>query len=699
MFSLILNEQAFPVIEQITAGMPGGFFIYHADQNEKLIYANIALIRMFGCESLDDFKEYTGYTFRGMVHPEDFEMVEQSIRHQISEKDLDFVEYRIVRKDGEIRWMEDYGHFVHTNKYGDIFYVFLEDATEKYLKKQKDEEAKILMQEKLGALEKLAHETTSLNIVHEMLGSGKWSMEFNEQGKMIRVLWSKQFRRMIGYHDETDFPNTLEAWSNLLHEEDKERVLKEYYDTIHDYTGQKKYDVEYRLLTKTGGYHWYRATGMLSRRKDGSPITYVGMFVDITAQKQLDQELIQKQKQLEEALEKAQRSDQAKTVFLNNMSHDIRTPMNAIIGFSNLALLHMENRDQVREYLSKIVVSSNHLLELINDVLDMSHIESGKLQIQEQDCNILEILRDLQTIVQADVQAKELEFSIDTVNLEHEVVLCDKLRLTRVLLNIVSNALKFTPKRGCIHVCVTEKGERQEQYVSYEIRVRDTGIGMSREFLAHIFEPFERERTSTVSGIQGTGLGMPITKNIVNMMNGTITIDSEQGKGTEVTLCFLFRVPQCICEPDCKPEKNEAEVSFCGKRILLTEDNELNQEIAMTILEEAGFEVDVAENGAVAVEKMKNSAPGTYDVILMDIQMPVMDGYEATAAIRSLENQALAQTPIIAITANAFVEDKRRAIDAGMNGHLGKPIEIDKLITALQNIFAGSCEKQNDYRC
>ncbi len=686
---MILNEHAFLVIEQITAGMPGGFFIYHADQEEELIYANEALVRMFGCESLEDFKEYTGYTFRGMIHPEDLEMVEQSIRRQISDKDLDYVEYRIIRKNGEIRWIEDYGHFVHTNKYGDIFYVFLEDATEKYLKRQRDEEAKILMQEKLRVLEKLEHERTSLNIVHEMLGSGKWSMEFNEQGEMISVIWSKQFRRMIGYQDETDFPNTLEAWSSLLHEEDKERVLKEYYDTINDYTGQKKYDVEYRLLTKRDGYHWYRATGMLSRRKDGSPITYVGMFIDITAQKKMDQELTTKQQQLEEALEKAQRSDQAKTVFLNNMSHDIRTPMNAIIGFSNLALLHIEDRELVRQYLSKIVVSSNHLLELINDVLDMSHIESGKLQIQEQDCSIMEILGDLQMIVQADVQAKELEFSIDTVNMVHETVLCDKLRLTRVLLNIVSNAIKFTPKRGCIHVCVTEKEETQEGYVPYEFHVQDTGIGMSPEFLKHIFEPFERERTSTVSGIQGTGLGMPITKNIVNMLNGTIAIDSEQGKGTEVTLCFLFRLSGCSGESDCESVKGEAEVSFCGKHILLTEDNELNQEIAATILEEAGFEVDIAENGAVAVEKIQNSAPGTYDVVLMDIQMPVMDGYEATAAIRSLENQALAQIPIIAITANAFVEDKRRAIDAGMDGHLGKPIEIEKLMAALRNIFAG----------
>ena len=339
------------------------------------------------------------------------------------------------------------------------------------------------------------------------------------------------------------------------------------------------------------------------------------------------------------------------------------------------------------------------MLSLINDVLDMSRIESGKMRLQEQCCNLPELLNGLQNIVQADVHAKHQQLSVDASNIRNQEVYCDKLRLNQVLLNLVGNAVKYTEEGGSISLKVTERTGAAKGCASYDFCVRDTGIGMSREFLAHIFEPFERERTSTVSGIQGTGLGMPITKNIVNMMNGTITIDSEQGKGTEVTLCFLFRVPQCICEPDCKPEKNEAEVSFCGKRILLTEDNELNQEIAMTILEEDGFEVDVAENGAVAVEKMKNSAPGTYDVILMDIQMPVMDGYEATAAIRSLENQALAQTPIIAITANAFVEDKRRAIDAGMNGHLGKPIEIDKLITALQNIFAGSCEKQNDYRC
>ncbi len=687
--ALILSEQTFPIIEQITAGMPGGFFIYHADENERLIYANQALIQIYGCKSLKEFQEHTGYTFHGLVHPEDIEETQRSIKQQIFThgNDLDQVEYRIIRKDGAVRWIEDYGHFVHTDRYGDLFYVFVEDATEKHLKEINDAETAQLAQERLEALEALEHETTALKLVHEILRSGMWTMEFDRQGQMTSVFWSQDFRAMIGHQDEEDFPNVLSSWSDLLHPEDHDRVMKEYYATIDDYTGRRLYNVEYRLLTKDRGYRWFRAAGKLSRREDGMPITYVGMFVDITESKETDEKLQEQHNLLEEALVKAQRASRAKTMFLNNMSHDIRTPMNAIIGFTNLAAAHLDDRELVQDYLSKIAASSSHLLSLINDVLDMSRIESGRVTIDETVCSLPQVLQDLQSIIRADLETKGLNLCMDDGALIHPYVVCDRLRLNQVLLNILSNALKFTPAGGKISISAVERPGDTADTAIYEFCIRDTGIGMAPEFLEHIFEPFERERTSTVSGIQGTGLGMSITKNLVELMNGRIAVESRLGQGSAFLCSFSFRLseapaPLSAPELSCPPQSADW-------RILLVEDNELNQEIAMTILEEAGCAVDVASDGAEAVEKVRHSLENPYDVVLMDIQMPVMDGIEATKTIRALDDPQLARLPIVAITANAFEEDRQRVLSAGMNGHLGKPIDVAKMFATLQSILSG----------
>ena len=525
---------------------------------------------------------------------------------------------------------------------------------------------------------------------------------------------------------------------------------------------------------------------------------------------------------LAEALAQAQYANNAKTTFLNNMSHDIRTPMNAIIGFTSLAVTHIDNKEQIRDYLSKIMTSGNHLLSLINDVLDMSRIESGKVKIEEKETSLPEIMHDLKTIVQSDVKAKQLEFYIDTLDVANETIICDKLRLNQVLLNILSNAMKYTKPGGMVSVRVIQTAEAFEGCASYEFKVKDTGIGMSREFLKHVFEPFEREQTSTVSGIQGTGLGLAITKNIVDMMGGEITVESEEGKGSEFTVNFRFRVAEgspesqrveqladlralvvdddvntCVSvskmlsaigmrpdwttlgneavirtefaieqnEPysayiidwlmpdmngielvrrirrvigdmtpiiiltaydwtDIEEEAREAGVTaFCSKplflselrsalaapytdkesaaesdtseseprfdgvRILLVEDNELNQEIAQTILEAAGFIIDTADDGSVAVEMMKEKPADTYNVILMDVQMPIMNGYQATRAIRALDDPVKAAIPIVAMTANAFEEDRKEAMDSGMNGYVPKPINIEQLMSTLEEIL------------
>ncbi len=525
----------------------------------------------------------------------------------------------------------------------------------------------------------------------------------------------------------------------------------------------------------------------------------------------------ERRKILQDALAAAEHANRAKTTFLNNMSHDIRTPMNAIIGFTALAAAHIDNKKQVADYLGKISVSSEHLLSLINDVLDMSRIESGKVKIEERETHLPDVLHDLRTIIQANVYAKQLELFIDTVDVIHEDIICDKLRLNQVLLNLISNAMKFTKPGGMLSIRVIEKDDAPNGYASYMFRVKDSGIGMSKEFQKHIFEAFTREQSSTASGIQGTGLGMAITKNIVDMMGGTISVESEVGKGSEFTVCLQFRISgspahyelipklaglhalvadddfdtcasvtrmlgkigmraewttsgkeavlrtQLAIENDDEfnayiidwimPDMNGIETvrriraiigdskpiiiltaydwteieeearaagvtAFCskplfmselreallkpleekvtekeaespneifaGKKILLVEDNELNQEIAMTILEEQGFSVDLAGDGIVAVEKMETADSDCYDIVLMDIQMPHMDGYEATRRIRALEDRTKANIPIYAMTADAFEEDRQKALDAGLNGHIAKPIDIANLMAVLK---------------
>lgn len=391
---------------------------------------------------------------------------------------------------------------------------------------------------------------------------------------------------------------------------------------------------------------------------------------------------IQENEQLEVRLSAAEEASKAKTFFLSNMSHDIRTPLNAIIGYTTLANGEGVTLEEKSGYIDKIGIAGRQLLDIVNDVLDMSRIESGKFILEPTCVNLENCAREVCDLVRVQLEAKKIRLSL-SCDISHKWVLCDKVMMDRAVMNLLCNAGKFTEENGSVSLQLKELAG-SEGTGRYEIRIKDTGIGMSREFVERLFVPFERERTSTVSKIQGTGLGLAITKSIVDMMGGDISVQTEKGKGTEFTITVDFPLAEpaeeiCSCEGE--------EVSFEGLRALLVEDNMINMEIAQMLLDQAGFVIETAENGKIALEMTAASEPGYYDVILMDIQMPVMDGYTAAQAIRALPDPGLAGIPIIAMTANAFQEDIKKAEEAGMNGHIAKPLDIPDMKATLQRVL------------
>ena len=690
--------------------------------------------------------------------------------------------------------------------------------------KQEEAEEKLRLQEKLLLEEKEKHRYDAmLHVLSEEYHS-VYYVDL-ERNTLIpyRILGSIREMFHLEEGTEVSFDRIYHRYvEHSVVEEEKEEMFR--FGRTEDIRELLKEQSSFFHLFRVerDGQVYYRQLRLANLGKD-EPVRYIILaFADVDRKTREEQE---KKRALEDALSQAEAANKAKTIFLNNMSHDIRTPMNAIIGFTSLAATHLDQKELVEDYLGKIMTSSNHLLSLINDVLDMSRIESGKVRIEASECYLPDIIHDIRNIIQADIHSKQLVLLIDIVDVVDENIVCDKLRLNQILLNCVSNAMKFTKPGGTVSIRIVQRADAPAGFASYDFMVRDTGIGMSREFLGHLFEPFERERTATVSGIQGTGLGMAITKNIVDMMNGSISVESEVGKGTEITISLQF--PVCQKKPanveapklrglhalvadddfhtcasvskmlsgiglraewttsgkeavlratfarengddfhvyiidwlmpdmngievvrrirkvigqmapiiiltaydwsDIEAEAREAGVTaFCekpiflselrnvllksagysmedkenreetirifaeGKHVLLVEDVELNREIAQTILEENGFEVDCAEDGAQAVEMVKNSGNHPYELVLMDIQMPVMDGYEAARRIRKLEDPQLSEVLILAVTANAFEEDRKRALEAGMNGHIAKPIRVSVLLKKIEEL----CEEK-----
>lgn len=771
----------------------------HSLNDSRILNINRAALQILGYETLEDLLADGFDLIAASVVEEDQERLRSSIRTLKKAGDTVNAEYRVRHKNGDI--LHVMGNIKLYEENGELFCQrFLLDFTEQKLQEKKAEKWRMEL------VHALSLDFTLVCFVDSETGL---TTPVRAKGQGVNLHFDGQIpldESMEPYISQWVYEDDREMMRNAVSLENLKKELKH----------QKIYTLNYRKITD-GNISYFQMKAASAGTESGDHGIVLGFrSMDAEIRREMEQNAL-----LEAALSQANQASKAKSVFLSNMSHDIRTPMNAIVGFTDLAITHLDQQELVADYLQKIKTSGDHLLSLINDILDMSRIESGKIHLDEKPCSLPEILNGLRNILQADVHTKQLELQIDTVDIVDEEICCDKLRLNQVLLNLLSNAIKYTKAGGSISMRIIEKAGAPTGYANYVFIIRDNGIGMSPEFVERIFEPFERERNSTISKIQGTGLGMAITKNIVDMMNGTIDVKSEQGVGSEFTVSFTFRlhaekkeVPMIEELKNCRalvvdddfntcdsvsymlgqlgmsaewtlsgkeavlrsqqavmrstdysvyivdwllPDMNGVEVTrrirkltgdkvpviiltaydwsdieseakeagvtaFCSKplflselssclqsvlkpetaqeeadetasaprhtgRILLAEDVEMNQEIAVAILKNAGFTVEVADNGQIAVDMVQKSEPGYYQAVLMDVQMPVMDGYEATRNIRRLENKELASLPVIAMTANAFTEDREAALKSGMNGHISKPIDVQVLFQTLDSII------------
>lgn len=526
----------------------------------------------------------------------------------------------------------------------------------------------------------LANENAELqrarDAVYSSLNSGSYLCTYAEDGEtLLNIKYSDALRKLYGYTDEEDAPNTWDMWLKGAHPDDVKFVEDSYMAALRDRTGNTNYDVTYRAVKKDGTLHWYRAVGYTIRREDGSAEFCYGYIMDINEQKEASD-------MLEEALEQARIANTAKTSFLARISHDIRTPMNGIIGLIDINDKHADDIAFMAKNRKKAKVAANHLLSLINDVLQLSKLEDSDIELAETPFNILSLLDDIFTITE--MRAKDNGITVkrnDAINMRNYPYLYGSpLHIRQIYINLLGNSIKYNKKNGSISCDLSAK-RTDEEHILFKMVIEDTGIGMSQEFQKHLFDPFAREHEDTTGKYEGTGLGLSIVKQLVDKMGGTIQIESKINEGSR----FIVEIPFRIASEEEVRRNEEPETvgNIEGKNILLVEDNELNRDISETILTDAGANVTMAVNGEMAVEAFKASEPGKFDMILMDIMMPIMNGYEATRCIRSLERIDAKEIPIIALTANAFTEDVEKAKKAGMNDHLAKPLDIQRMLALI----------------
>ncbi len=682
--------------------LPGGFLIYRANGNEEILYANRALIKLFCCKTLKEFREYTGNSFKGIVHPRDLVSVEMSIKKHLGDSDenLDYVEYRIRRKDGVVRWVENYGRCFHSEKVGDIFYVFINDVSEEKTRRL-DEAAEMLNEKERkiqNLIDKYNRERRLVNQEHLRRLEVIEGLSVNYDTILYIDLDSnKVLPYRVNDNSETEFekmyqPREYRAYvmryiRTKVHPEDREVVAKE---TDVGYMRRqlaenKTYYINYREIEDDIVIHMQLRIVNVGSDNHVSQVVWGARNIEEEIKRDMKQTQV-----LEEALSNAKLANIAKNTFLSNMSHDMRTPLNAIFGYTALA---KHNKDDVTlSYLEKIDGAGQQLLNLIDKVLEASKIESSEIELNEEESDIVAIVTKVYDDNLSAANRKNMDFVLDVKSINHSKVVCDTDKVSQVLTHIVNNAVKYTDVGGRVAVAARETQELPNGYSVYEISVEDSGIGMDEDNLAHIFEPFERIRNTTLSGEFGTGLGLTIAKKYVDAMDGKIAAQSKRGVGSKFTITLNLCVRSL--QESLSETTDDLVSMLTGKKILVVDDNEINLEIETEILQDLGFETDTAMDGNFAVDKMAAAKPDEYALIIMDVQMPTMDGRTATKLIRELPDKSVAAVPIVALSANAFESDKKLSMEYGMDAHLTKPVDIPLLLQTVAAVMRSRKDKK-----
>lgn len=676
-------------IKRFTDEMPGGFFMYRDDTGEVL-YVNNALLRSFGCATEKEFRTLTGGTFQGMVHPEDLEAVKQSIEEQISgnQFDLDYVEYRIIRKDGSVCWVEDFGHYIETEKLGGVFYVFLADVTERHHRRVAEREA--ILEEKLqkerelqeqaeqnaGFLEQMNDELVRRLELIEGL-SADYEVVFHAdlvedviQPYRVSSRDCFQFGRDLQVRPFRGFAEDYAL--RWVHPADRETFRKSLDpDSIRrSLEREKMAHINYRILRDNEPEYVQALIVNVSPDQGVTQIMFGCRTVDEEVRRERARTAM-----LEDALQQAKLAGEARNTFLSNISHDMRTPMNAIVGFTALAQRHMRIPERLEQDLEHIRISTDRLLRLVNDVLELSWLESGQVHIEEVVCALPELAREVFEEIAAQVEEKGITLDLSAIETEHPLVWCDRPKLRQALVRLALGAVKCVGAGGRVVLSLRERSATRFHGAYYFVA---DCYGVEESKASAIFMPFDR-REITAADAEGMDLGLPIVRHIIELMGGSVEAEALPEGGGRLTASLNLRLQEeaAVWTPV---------VPAGERRVLVVEDNELNREIAKDLLEEAGFQVETASDGAEAVEKVRASQPGHYALILMDLRMPVMDGHAAARAIRALPDPGLANIPIVALSANTFDEDRKRSVESGMNAHLAKPLDVDRLLELVSGI-------------
>ncbi|MDE6600697.1 MAG: response regulator [Lachnospiraceae bacterium] len=687
-FTISFDECTLPIIEQISEGMPGGFFIYHADGDEELVYINNAMLRIFGCDTREEFRELTGYTFKGIVHPDDIDAVEASIQSQIahSVEDLDYVEYRIVRKDGMVRWVEDYGHFVHTDTYGDLFYVFMEDATERMQRRMAELErvnealytAHLREDYFKRALLYNAVSFVEINLTRDEFISAS---VLNEDGRVQNLFTYMGITPFEKYSDFTRFwadfteAGELDEYRRFF---DIERLIRCYEN------GEREQIYDSWVTDMYGRQRLSHYLFFLEKNKHTGDVIALSVAKDITEQ-------VERQSLLKSALRQAETERLARNTFFANMSHDIRTPLNAIIGYAELLKGCVGDPGKVGECIEKIHISGEELLAVFDEFLKDNLNEPARAELTEREYHLGELLREVEKSAERPIKAKNISFRLDKSQITHFSVEVDYIRLREILNQLLDNAVKYTQAEGQVSMTVSESAGDRKGRGMYRFVIEDNGCGISEDRLEEIFYPGRRGKSAIYNGMPGAGLA--VVKSYAETMGGNISVRSKAGEGSVFTVSLPIKYPMSVSYMEHESAAGEEQGGEEQKRsILLVEDNGINREIEEELLKNLGYRVETACDGVSAYEMLKTAEPDRYALVLMDIQMPGMDGYETARAIRRLERETVSGIPIIALSSDAMEEDRRKSLKAGMNAHVSKPFDIDALKALIDRILEEKVE-------